>query len=55
MATFKVLKDCHNKKNDKNFKKNEKIEATIKEINEFETRLEKAGFETPFFERTDNK
>ncbi|MEB7433345.1 hypothetical protein [Staphylococcus pasteuri] len=55
MATFKVLADCNDKKTNKSYKQNEEVEATVKEINDFEKRLEKAGHGTPFFERLDNK
>lgn len=55
MAKFKVLADCKDKKTDRSYKQNEEVDATVKEINDFEKRLEKAGHETPFFERLDNK
>ena len=55
MAKFKVLSDCKDKRTDRLYKQNEEVEATVKEINDFEKRLEKAGHETPFFERLYNK
>ncbi|EJO7119106.1 hypothetical protein NRV34_002371 [Staphylococcus pseudintermedius] len=41
MATFEVLKDCRDKKAKHLYRKDEKIEATVKAINEFERRLKK--------------
>ncbi|EII2116480.1 hypothetical protein [Staphylococcus pseudintermedius] len=54
MATFEVLKDCRDKKAKHLYRKDEKIEATVKAINDFERRLKKAGYELPFFKRIDN-
>ncbi|HEC2149868.1 TPA: hypothetical protein R1946_001377 [Staphylococcus delphini] len=53
MAAFKVLKDCKDKKANHLYKKDETVEATVKDINDFERRLKKAGYELPFFERLD--
>ncbi|MFR6532012.1 MULTISPECIES: hypothetical protein [unclassified Staphylococcus] len=53
MAEFKVLKSCKNKEDDKYFKKNETVNETVKYVKEFEDRLEKAGYQLPFFKRKD--
>lgn len=53
MAEFKVLKSCKNKEDDKLFKKDEKINETVKYVQDFEKRLEDAGYKLPFFKRTD--
>ncbi|UXS21174.1 hypothetical protein [Staphylococcus delphini] len=53
MASFKVIKSCRDKKTNKHYEKDQKITATLKEVNDFEKRLEKAGYELPFFKRLD--
>ena len=55
MAQFKVLKDCNNKKDGAEFKANTTVDKSIKYINDFESRLDKAGFDLPFFERLEEK
>ena len=53
MAEYEVLKDCHNKKTDVVYQTGQKLDSTVKEINEFEKRLEKARYDLPFFKRLD--
>ncbi|WP_181897864.1 hypothetical protein [Staphylococcus felis] len=53
MAEFRVIKDCRDKKTNKFYEKDKEITATVKEINDFEKRLEKAGHQLPFFKRLD--
>lgn len=53
MAKFEVVKACRDKKSKTLYEKGQEITSTVKEINDFEKRLEKAGYELPFFKRVD--
>lgn len=51
MAKFKALLDCRDEKNNKSYEQAKTYNVTVKEIEDFEKRLEKKGYELPFFER----
>ena len=55
MAEYKVLKAYKDKQLDKNLKKNEKVEMTVKRADEVEKTLSDNGFDGPFLERTYKK
>ncbi|UXV34490.1 hypothetical protein MUA90_10725 [Staphylococcus sp. IVB6181] len=55
MARYEVLKSSKDKETNEVFHQGTTIDKTIKYINEHESKLEKAGYELPFFKRVDKK
>ncbi|MCO4332657.1 hypothetical protein [Staphylococcus hyicus] len=51
MARYEVLKSSKDKETNEVFHQGTTIDKTIKYINEHESKLEKAGYELPFFKR----